>query len=298
MSAFIGLLLSVAWAQAPFPAPPPVDTPSTSDPVETPAVDTSAEDEVNEDGELVVRIYGPDAIREARRAVVDEMARQGWRQTNTQDGNLVFRGPSAWMGKAVLDREGFMTFSVPAVVFQSAQTAGTDVARQGPTDQSTLARESQGGDFQSTSRDPGSGAGAGPSFSLFPSKRKTSGVHDTLQDVLEPQIAAYRAAIQETAFQETLSRLPDRLDALFWHGVPLDGHTERIEDAAARRRVALSYWATRADTPQGLDVCRAVEMWLEEVVMSSDQPVTLAEQASANATAREHHGRTLNLVRP
>jgi len=253
---------------------------------------------VNDEGLYEVTVYGADAIREARKKLEKAIEAQGWRSVGSRDGSLLFRGAAPWMGKAVLDREGYITFTTPAVVFRGAQAQGPGVANQGANDQGALAQESPGGDYQGTSRDPGSGAGVGASFTLFPSKKKTRPAQDSLLTAVQPQLDAYRKAIQATAFQQQLSDLPDHLDALWQKGTPFDPSVPPLETFAQRRAAVLDYWATRADTPEGRDVCRRVETWLEEEVMSSEHPVTPEEQAAANDKAKETHGRTLRLVRP
>lgn len=302
MTALCWLILGVALAQEPAAGPEAPPDPDPEPEVVAPAQEEQdletdgVEATINEEGVYEITVYGPDAIREARKAMVERMGDIGWEQVRSRNGDLVFRGPSSWMGKAILDRDGYLTFSVPAVAFQSAQTEGSDVATQSETDQSQLAKQSSGGDYQGLSRDPGSGVGAGASFSLFPGKKKTSAVQEQVLDAVQPELDAYRSAIQDTAFREQLARLPDRLDALWWDGTPLEPSAAPLESFEERRAAVLEYWATRADTPQGRDVCRDVEAWVREVMMNSEHPMTAEEQARANTLAQETHGRTLAVV--
>lgn len=305
------LLVALAFGQDPAPEPPsevpedsdtgaPEDTDLPDADTDTEATDTdldatAIEGGMREDGVYEVRVHGPDAIRESRNSVVEAMRSQGWRHTTSKDGDYIFRGPRNWLGKATLTREGSLLFTIPAISYDSAQGTRTFVTEQGPTDQSEIARSGPGGDYQAVSRDDPSGAVASVGFKLFPSKRKVGAFHDAVAAAVEPQLAVYRSAVQETAFQESLEALPGSLDALWLEGTPLEGG-DPLDSLAQRRQAALAYWASRADTPQGMDVCRAVEVWLSETVQSSDDPVTPDEQQAANASAQ--HGRTLDLPMP
>lgn len=258
-------------------------------PAPEPTPPSDGVDAGEEGGVLVVRVYGPDAIRAAREAVVRDMEAQGWSVVSEQGGEVIFRGPSNWMGRAVLDPQGTMRFTTPAAAFQSV---GVDDGTTG-TSGTPLGQELPGGAYQGTSRDPGTAIVPTVSFALYP-KRKARTVHDDVLVEVTPELAAYRDALQETVFQEQLEALSDRLDALWELGVPLEAGKPRVETIDDRRRAVLTFWATRAATPQGLDTCKEVELWLSEIVQTSTDPVTPDEQEEANA--RAEHGRRLALI--
>lgn len=242
-----------------------------------------------------VRVYGDDAIREAHDRVVWRMKDLGWRMVRDRHGKTVFRAPRGWMGRAILHHEGFMTFTSPRILLQDMNLEALDAYR-GPTAQKLLAEATLSRGFEQLERDPF------PKQSNFPaittatgaSRSKRRGVQGVVLEGVAPAVAAYRDAIQETAFQAQFEVLPDRLDALWRTGEPLSGGPT-LEDLEQRRRAVLHHWATRADTPQGIDACRAIELWLEREVMASEHPVTLEEQAFANEIAQTHHGRRLAL---
>ena len=131
-----------------------------------------------EDGVMVVRVYGAEAIREAREAVISDMERQGWRVADRRGGNVIFRGPSNWMGSAVLDAQGTMSFTTPAAAFQGVGVDDGDVGNEGAGD-SSLAQGSPGGSYQGVSRDPGDAIVPQASFAIAP-KRKARVVHERL----------------------------------------------------------------------------------------------------------------------
>jgi hypothetical protein len=134
-----------------------------------------------------------------------------------------------------------------------------------------------------------------PRFYILPSRRKLAPVHDKVLTGIQPELTHYRAVLQETAFQDALYALPGRLDALWEQGAPLEGD-QVLETPEARRAAVLDYWATRADTPHGQQVCQVVELWLSRVVQTSQHPFTAEEAEAANA--RRSDGRRLDLPAP
>lgn len=290
------LLVPLAFGQSndelPTALRPPVDpfalpAPAPAAP-EQPAPDDGVEANV-EDGVLVVRVFGPDAIREARQKVIDDMARHGWTISNRRGDDVMFRGPENWMGRAILDAQGTMSFTTPTASFQSV--TGDDATAGSTT--TPLGTQSPGGDYQGVSRDPGAAIVPQANFAIYP-KKKAGVIHERLLAEVSPELASYRDAVQETAFQTELETLTDRLDALWELGIPLHEGDARIEAISDRRLAILAFWASRAATPQGVDTCKAVEEWLSQVVQPSTDPVTATEQEEANARAA--HGRQLTLV--
>lgn len=269
------LLLALAFGQ------------SDETPVEPPPVDDDVDASV-EDGVLVVRVTAQ-ALREARQKVIDDMARQGWTVSARRGDEVMFRGPENWMGRAILDASGMMRFTTPTASFQSV--SGDDATAGSTT--SPLGTQSPGGDYQGTSRDPGAAIVPQANFAIYP-KKKAQIVHDRVLAEVGPELAAYRDVVQEVSFQTQLDGLAIRLDALWELGIPLEPGAPEIESIPERRRALLTYWATRAPTPQGEATCRAVEVWLSEIVQKSTDPVTAAEQEDANG--RAEHGRRLALV--
>jgi hypothetical protein len=79
-------------APAPPPAPAPDDIPPPSE-------------------EIVV--YGRLAIELARDSVIHEMERFGYRVRSREDGRTILAPPEPWMGAAVLEADGTLTFRNP-----------------------------------------------------------------------------------------------------------------------------------------------------------------------------------------
>lgn len=278
----IGLLLAgIAWAEE--------------------GTDVEVQAGVDDQGIYEVRVYGPDAVVQARKAVVREMEALGWLLVDRRDGVMIFRGPRGWMGRALINGDGSLAFTTPTALLQGGSPEAVQAAR-GPSAQRllTVGQMSQGRfpgldtptDAAATGLEPDA---VSVTIATGPGRAKAEGVQDDVVVGIDGALDRYREAMQETAFQARLEEVSGRLDALWELGEPLEPGGPRIEDVAARRAVALDYWASRADTPEGQRVCEVVERWLVEVVMASDAPVTTEETAAAVTAALATHGRPLAL---
>lgn len=235
------------------------------------------------DGVYEVRVYGEDEVAAARQAALRAIEAQGWRHVGTRRGDDVFRGPSLWKGKVKLTGDGLLVFGGKPVQYGYGlvpSITANPVPPEGVRPFQALLREGEGKEPAITVKSPG--------------RRLLGGARGKLARAVQPEVIAYRQAVQQAAFQERLSTLPDRLDALWSEGTPIDGGDETLSAPEERRAELLAYWASRTDTPQGRATCAVIELWLSEVVQASNEPVTPEEQRRANATAR--HGRTLDLL--
>lgn len=214
---------------------------------------------------MEITVWGRLAIDQAEDDIVREMESLGY-TTVRKDGRIIFKPPRAWMGAAVW-RDGLLTFRRPIAGFQAAPSY---VYEQ------DLRRESG-------AIDPGgrsmvlSQGGAG--LWVFPSRAKRGAQRDLVRQTLAQELAWYDAVVARTAVEELVFGLPDRLDAVWESGTPLEatgGAT--LGTPKERRRHVLEYWATRADTPAGRHVAAAVSSWLRAVVQTSAYPITDAER--------------------
>jgi len=213
-------------------------------------------------------VVGDLAIRQARDRLRRQMEALGWRPVD-RPGRTVFRGPAAWMGVAIVDDFGGMRFRAPLI----------GVARELPPEMYTT-------DPFTVTTDPSeiqNEVGIGVPLQLRASPRKLAAVRQGVAGAVEDELDAYRDVIQRTSLQEQLLWLPDALDALWEKGTPLTGSTDALAGADARRKAALTFWAERADSDEGRQVCAAVEAWLRAVVQDSDAPITDAERVAFEA---------------
>lgn len=263
----------------------PMDPPAEADPVDRPpSIPDDAErvplrlesadepDDEDSGPDLTIVVIGEQQVRAARDEVVRAMETLGWKSRRKSDGRVVFRGPEPWMGKMILSPNGLVDFTTPAIAWGGS--TGVDV------------------EYQDTPRnpfDPQTGA-AGASLG-FDGKKKAQAVQAEIRAEVGPALEEYQTTIRRRGFGRTLEDLPGRLDALWTAGEGLDGST--VSDPAARRAQVLDYWASRTDTPEGRAVCRTIEIWLRETVMTSSDPVT-PEEAEA-AEGRRTDGRRLDV---
>lgn len=202
-------------------------------------------------GEEII-VYGELAKAKARDALVHEMQALGWHAVDKGGGRYVFKGPSAWMGKARFDPEmGNLDFSKPAVGFRLASYDEPDAV---PT---TTRYDSDG---QPVDAPVSSGAG----FWLLPSKRKVDAVWSHVRTETRDELDAYQRVLIGTAFEDRLAAMPARLDALWREGVSLEsGPPAPVEAGEPRVRQVLAFWATRIDSPEGRRMMKAVEAWID-----------------------------------
>ncbi len=73
--------------------------------------------QIQDDDEIVV--YGPLVVREARSDLVRAVRDRGWEIKKRKRGDIIFKPPKAWMGKAVLKPDGSFDFTRPVVVPKS-----------------------------------------------------------------------------------------------------------------------------------------------------------------------------------
>lgn len=211
-----------------------------------------------------ITVWGEHQVRQARLEVVAGLEEIGWKATGkARDGVIVLKPPHAWMGRMKLFPDGRVAFLRPVVAFRWAQ------------------------------KNPQTREQAAPAFYLLPSRSRLDRMEQRTLEQVKPLMDRHQAILIETVFQENLAALPDKLDALWVDGAPLDGSETPIAGPEARKAHVLSYWAGRAATREGDAFSRAVEIWLRETVQSSATPVT--EEERANAVSRRRDGRPLEL---
>lgn len=277
---------------APEPEPVPEPEPETApdeaaaEPPETDDARPTADDEVEpldvtpvrEDGEpeyIEVLVIGMQQVKAARDQVVRSMEGLGWRGKTKRDGSIVFRPPEGWMGKARLLPTGDLEFGQPVWSYDGLRDDQGNATDQGKQLDGGLA-----------------GGTSGITTTPFPGKKKVSAYQNTVMAEVRDDLMDYRKKIQQRYFSDYIASLPERLDALWHDDVSLDGG-DPVTDPAKKRAQVLAFWAGRTDTPEGRTVSRSVELWLREVVMESEHPVTRDEAAAAEA--RRLDGRPLGL---
>ncbi len=177
-----------------------------------------------DEADIEITVWGDLAIRKARDEVVSEDEALGWR-ADRQDGRTVFKGPKAWMGAAILYDDGTVDFRAPVLSFAPR-----------PTEDYTYDPRRETPNVGPNDLDPV--VGAGPTVQLGASRRKLEPARTELLRAISDELVAYRGVLQRTAFEERLLALPDRLDALWKAGVPLETGPP-LPTSEARRQAVL-----------------------------------------------------------
>lgn len=228
-------------------------------------------------GEEII-VYGELAKAKARDALVQEMRSLGWKAVDKGGGRYVFKGPSAWMGKARFDPEmGNLDFSKPAVGFRLANY-------EEPAAVATTTRYDADG--QPVDAQVSSGAG----FWLLPSKRKVDAVWSDVRSATRDELDAYQAVLIGTAFEARLAAMPERLDRLWAEGVSLEPGIASVEPGEPRVRQVLAFWATRIDSAEGRRMMKAVEAWIDANLVDDGH---LTDALRQEYEARRDDGRRL-----
>lgn len=117
----------------------------------------------------------------------------------------------------------------------------------------------------------------GVSISELVSARKLRPDRIRLMEDIQYEISAWRQAKTREAFAKALDeQLPDKLQALWDHGIPMYGEGT-LETRAERRQALLSHWSTRACSPEGDAAAERIALFLEREVGESEHPMTAAE---------------------
>jgi hypothetical protein len=247
------------------PAPPADATPDADEP----------EEELDEEEQFAMEILviSEAAVKDSRDAVVRAMEDLGWKAKRRRNGQILFKGPEGWMGKAHLYESGDIVFTTPAIALNGPrQTGGNDGVQRG------FDNDAQTGTV-------------GISVAPLPSGKKVRAAQADIREKVQPLVLDYRDKIQKRHFARQVGELPARLDAVWETGEGMDGSVR--ETPAERRQDVLAYWASRLDSPEGRVISRTIESWLRNVVQTSDHPVTAEEKAAAEADRQD--GRPLDI---
>ena len=148
---------------------------------------------------MEIEVWGEAAVRQYRSTVVREMGDVGWKKVDEKNGQVIFKPPQRWMGRAVLDYDGTLSFRRPVVAFQSAS-----LENPVPYGDNAHFDRNPGGMVYPT--DDGGTAWATPNpqgkFWILPSWTVLTPVHDKVRDRVEPSLVEYREVVERTKDRE------------------------------------------------------------------------------------------------
>jgi hypothetical protein len=133
------------------------------------------------------------------------------------------------------------------------------------------------------------------SFELFPSKGKRMGIEERALEPAAGFLAAYGDRVADVAVAVKVAGMPDKLEALWLHGVPLVEGGAPLLTTTARKQALLDYWESRTDTIWGDRVRASVDAFIRAEVQGSNDAFTDAEIEAFNA--RRHCERDFDLRR-
>lgn len=119
------------------------------------------------------------------------------------------------------------------------------------------------------------------------SVRKMAPRRARVMEAIWPDLVALREAMALASVYESVwTELPDRLDALWHEGAPLDGSAERYAYPEERVSAMAEHWRTRTCEPAGEAVRAAIERYLRLQVLPEDPEAVLAGTAGVEACGR------------
>lgn len=214
-----------------------------------------------------VTIYGEILVEQARRAVDRELRDAGYDEVLQREGRTIYRHSAPHMGQVVIDEEGWMRFARQPVRVEAPGFGivgdGSPVAWVGCVIWSPLCVRPGG---------------------QLVSRRRLQGAEWKVVGRVHDDVETWNERIADLATERKVDGLPERLDALWTHGTPLEPGQPVLVTPAARRQALLAYWSTRTETPWGEAVRASVEAFCRAVVQRSDYPFTDMEIAAFNAS--------------
>jgi hypothetical protein len=257
------LFWTAARAQSPADAAAAADetaTDETATDEAEPAAETAA---VPPTPSAEVTVYGDIDSQRRRSAVIADLRRQGYREGRRSGDHVVFRPEVAWHPSVVVYDGGYVVIKRSPVRFEP-YIKGDSKLRW---------------------------LGCIPPFGLMCIKASGLLVSDARLNPRKGEVAAeidaeldqWQASIAHSSTDHRVNlEVPAMLEACWTTGAPIDGQGPSLATPADRRQAILTFWATRADTPEGELVRNAVESFLAAEIQSSPFPVTAAEIAAAH----------------
>jgi hypothetical protein len=221
--------------------------------------------EPGEEADVEVIVYGQLLVEQARNQLVQDLAEAGYEQVKEKGDRVIYRHPSVWRGEVHIHEDGWYQTKRQKVKFQAIEMpwakAGSPLAVAGCVVYAPLCF-----------RPGGALVGA----------RKFSAQETRVVDHIHEDASVWAERISDLATERTIETLPDRLEALWVQGQPLEGG-EVLESARARRKALFLFWDSRTNTRWGDAVRQSVEAFCRAVVQASDDPFTAHELAAFNA---------------
>ena len=222
-----------------------------------------AEDEaVVEDFEDVqtMVIYAEHLAAQARKRVIDEAEALGYRRVIEKNGRTILRHDATWHGEVVLHDDGRVEVKRQPVRFEPPVAKVTPASYLACILVPLCIR---------------------PGGQLVSPRRYHQFEREAWTTLSEP-VASWNDRIADAAIDAKLANLPERLEALWSRGEPIEGD-KPLADAASRRRALLDLWDSRTENDWGERIREGIEAFVREVIEPSASPYTAAEREAFEA---------------
>lgn len=217
-----------------------------------------------------VIVYEELRVQQARDRVLQRLEELGYAGEIVDLGDrVVYRHADPWHGEVVLHDDGWMVVRRQAVRVEARRflffDRGSPVAWMGCHVWPWMCVRMSG--------------------ALY-SRRKWMGQESETVQLVEPMVQDWGDRVADLATERTVEALPERLEALWEHGIPLQGGPV-LETPEERRAAILAFYASRTDTVWGHEVREAVGAFVRGVVQASDHPFPAEELGAFEAPAAE-----------
>lgn len=244
---------------------PASEVPGDGGPGADEAVSGEAEDaddtDLPDDVDLELTIYPELRVKRARQALIEAAGEEGYVQRIERKDRTILRHTANWRGEVVLHDDGRVWLKRQPIQFEPP------TKKQRPVDYLWCV-------LVPLCVRP-AGQTVSPRRFRGYEREALHGIHDEVTELND--------RIADLALRRKLGDLPDRLEALWTDGTPLEGDGPPLATPAARRAALLDHWDSRTATPWGEQVRDAVAGFLRAVVQSSDHPFTVEELAAFEA---------------
>jgi len=217
-------------------------------------------------------VYGERKLDPERRKLEQRLLDRGYDRIVEKDGYAIFRHDESWKGEFRVYDDGWVRFKRQPVQFRP--TRDTALGWVGCALVLPCLKTS------------------GQTIS----QRKFKGVRRRQTEATDDLSRTWGDRVADRTVDRVIDGLPDRLEALWDEGVPLDANDDPLPTPESRKAALLAFWESRTDTVWGNRVRAGVEIFIRAEVQTSPWPFTAAEIAAFNQ--RRTSEAALDLDRP